>query len=63
MTIKENVIGQLNAVCKALDKDITLTGIKNAGVIVGAYSIIVDVVEILEGCDITKITEDTNGGE
>ena len=52
MTVKEDIIRRIDAVCTALDKDITLTGVKNAGVIAGSYTILQETIALINDCEV-----------
>ena len=49
---KKELIHRIEMVCKALDGGITVSGVQNAGTLAGCYSVLQEVLKILNGCEI-----------
>ena len=54
---KKEIVHRIEMVCKALDGGITVSGAQNAGTLAGCYSVLQEVLKILDGCEVTEKRE------
>lgn len=60
---KDEIMYRLGMVMKTLDTGIEVTGVKNAGNLVGCFSILEEVSKALAVCEITPIKKNEDGIE
>ena len=51
---KKDVLQRLEAVCNTLDNGVTVTGVRNASNIAGCYTVLQEVIGVLQKCEIVE---------